>query len=58
MVNRVHSFCRRQEKPPGRPLRHGVCRMPSGVCGREFYNSMKMKKFQIVQEWWVRGIKT
>ena len=32
----VHSFRRRPEESPGNPLRHSVCRVPSGVCGGEF----------------------
>lgn len=32
----VHSFRRRPEESAGNPLRHSVCRVPSGVCGGEF----------------------
>lgn len=41
MENRVHPFRRRPEDPPGNSLRHSICRVPSGVCGREFHSQMK-----------------
>lgn len=41
MENRVHPFRRRPQEPSGNPLRHSVCRMPSGFCRCEFYSQMK-----------------